>query len=70
MGNRIEIENLREYRPDGPDGVYAANFENVCPKCEKRHEQGGVDTGPIMVVTVKAPCGFTAPVPLPVLEPE
>jgi hypothetical protein len=70
MGNEIKIDNLREYRPDGPTGVYAIDFEYVCPKCGVRHKAGARQADPIMVVPVAAPCGFTTSVAMPELELE
>ena len=66
----LKIENLKEYRPDGPDGVYAADFEYVCPNCGERHTESVRQTEVIHVVTVKGWCGFRAPVALPMLERE
>ena len=67
----IKTKNFREYRLDEPDGVqHAADFEYGCPKCGKWHEHKERQKNPVMVMTLIAPCGFTAPFPGPALEPE
>ena len=63
----LQIENLKEYKKEE---MHVAEFEYGCPKCGNRHNQQVIQADPIMVATVKAPCGFTAPVALPMLEPE
>jgi predicted RNA-binding Zn-ribbon protein involved in translation (DUF1610 family) len=64
----IQIENLMEYRDR--DNMHVAEFEFMCPNCGDRHNQRVVQADPIYVVTVIAPCGFTAPAALAELEHE
>jgi hypothetical protein len=63
----FQIEKLNEYLREG---MHVAEFEYGCPQCGERHKQRVTQADPIMMVTVEAPCGFRAPVALPMLEPE
>ena len=53
MPDRVEIEKLREYRPDGT--AYAVTFEYVCRNANSGMSRVQSRTNPITVVTVTGP---------------
>jgi len=63
----IKTKNLREYRIDG---MHAVDFDYACLKCGNWHEHKERQKTLILVVTLTAPCGFSALFALPALKPE